>query len=189
MFNQLNEIALGIYNNVIWALHTGGQRKAVEIVEKQRDREALQMLDKKQKAYDDRQKIYEKVQTIIARGQMLKNTPIQMKIEVIDLKQELARVFYCLATNLVKLREYDKSKDLYNAVVFSYMYTFENWRDGQELHRGQFYDMRATFSTIERCIRFIKADHPGLFNAKLIKKAAGDDFQATDSFGNVVIGL
>lgn len=189
MFERINEIALGVLNTVIWTLYQKGEYRGAKLIEKQRDREALDMIDKKHKAYQDRVKIYEKVQVIIARGTLERKTPIEMKNQVLEIKQELAKVFYCLASNVQRLRKYEKMKELYNAAAYSYLHTYEGWREPVEVNRSDLYDFRSKLSTVERCIRHIKADHPELFNAKLIKKAALDEAQIVDSFGNDVIGL
>ena len=99
----------------------------------------------------------------------------------------LEKVYFCLVTNAVKLRGYDKISDLYNAAAFSYLYTFEGFREGSKMHKRHLYLFRGRLDTVGRCIRSIKEDHPELFNPKLINKAFWEEAEAIDSHGNSVI--
>lgn len=183
MNNQ--NIALGVLNNVIWTLYQKGWHPAGMLIESERDREALKDMDNKEKARKEREIKYKAVEVIYKQGNRF-GSPSEMIAEVAKLGM-LEKVFFCLVTNAVKLRSYDKASDLYNASAFSYLYTFEGFREGAEMHKADLYSFRSKLDTVGRCIRFIKADHPFMFNTDLIKASDKADKEAIDTFGNSTV--
>jgi len=178
-------IALGVLNTVIFSLYQKGWMPAGMMIEQERDREAVSQMNREEKARKDREIKYKAVEVIYKNGNRF-GTPSEMIAEVAKLGM-LEKVYFCLVTNAVKLRAYDKASDLYNASAFSYLYTFEGFREGAEMHKADLYSFRSKLDTVGRCIRFIKADHPFMFNTDLIKASDKADKEAIDTFGNSVI--
>lgn len=183
MYKTQTDIALGILNNVIWALYQKGYHLAAILIETLRDEEASKMSREQIKARLDRQERYEVVNRIYKR---LKHTPVEYIAEVAKLKT-LEKVFLCMVTNAVKLRQFDKPADLYNALAYSYLYTFEGWRDGDAMAKSDLYKFRATLDTVARCVRHVKADHPFMFNDVLIKNSSDTEDEAIETHGNSLV--
>lgn len=181
------EIAFGILNTVIMRLYDAGELSAVELIQDKRDEESLKAMKRKEELKQERDKIYSAVEAIYSQGQRY-GTPKQMIDEVSPLTT-LAKVYFCLIANRERLKAFDKAGDLYDAVAYSYLYTFEGWREGTKLYKDGLNDFRSKLATLERCIRFIKADHPHIFNLSLIQKSAKDEREARDSYGMSAIGL
>ena len=145
-------------------------------------------MEKKSKAYEDRLKVYQAVEKIYKTNNRFGSIP-QMVVDVKNLKMSktLSRVYLLLVLNAKSLKAQEKSDKLYDSVAYLYFYTFKNIRDGCEYNRDFLSSIRSNISTIERCVRIIKSDHPFMFNAKLVKEAAKRQLKTTESQGNEVV--
>lgn len=180
--NQRNRFALGILNNVIFALYFAGFGLAATVIEKMRDREARDLMNKKEEARKNRAHIYNKVDQLMATANRFNKTKSMM--DEVGTLCMLSKVYCCAVANLQKLKTFEKSSDLYDALSYSYLYSFEQWVDGQPLYKSGLSDLRNKFDNVGRAIRHIKEDHPHFFNCELIKKAAGDEMEAIETHGN-----
>lgn len=191
MYAKDNEIAFGVLNAVIFNLYIRGEHRAAELTERERDKEAMETYDKALKAYKERQVVYNSIERSYAASNRDGDTP-QDRIKLISKIKQLpilAKVYFIFVCNPVKLKQIEEVGTLYNRVVYSYLYKFEGWREENTFDVDSLGDIRAAFSSIERCIRFIKQDKPEIFNMEIIKEANQKEAETRDQFGNNVVGL
>lgn len=139
-------------------------------------------MEKESKAYEARLKLYlsvEKVYKFQNRYGTITEMLAQTKKEPV-----LAKVYLLCVCHVHELKQHKKSSMLYDAVTYSYLHTFGDVRDGKQYDRKLLIQIRKTLATIERCLRFIKADHPHLFNYDLIQETNKRRKENIDSFGN-----
>ncbi len=183
MFDKASETALTVLNAVIWRLYMAQEHRAAMIIERERDKKAMEEYDKKSKALKDREKCYDGAAKIYKSAQRFERAD---DLVIQDLKKltTLGRVYFILVKNVVVLKSITKSSELYNRVTFVYLKMFTSYAEDQKIGRDQLSEYRGYFSTVERSIRHIKADHPELFSCALVAKAERDDMASIDSEGN-----
>lgn len=139
-------------------------------------------MEKRSKAYEERLKVYQEVEKIFKynnRFGTLSQTIIQVgKLTV------LAKVYFIFVHNIHSLKDHKKAASLYDSATYSYLYTFKRICDGREYNRDLLTQIRKSLSTVERCVRFIKSDHPHLFSYDLIQETNKRRKKAIESYGN-----
>ncbi len=191
MYSEDNEVALGVLNSVIWNLYNEGEYRAAKLTERTRDRQAIMTYDKALTAQNERLAAYRDVDAKHASFKR-KNEEAGIRfdmIKAITASPILAKVYFIFVVNPVKLKQIDNIRELYDRVTFSYLYTFEGWREDNVFSFETIATIRSTSSTVERAIRFIKQDKPEIFNCKIITEANSKEAQAKDDLGNSTVGL
>lgn len=139
-------------------------------------------MEKRSKAYEERLKVYQEVEKIYKynnRFGTLSQTIIQL-----DKMTVLAKVYFIFVANVHSLKEHKKASNLYDSATYGYLHTFKKIRDGREYNRDLLTQIRKSLSTVERCVRFIKSDHPHLFSYDLIQETNKRRKKAIESYGN-----
>jgi len=188
VFNEENHISFGVLNAVIWKLYEKGYHLAAKLIEDERDKGAIMAGDKGLDKQIERMKLYAEVETRHARLS-LKDGQAYSVINEINELPTLGKVYFIFIANPDKLRRIETVKELYNRVAASYLQTFEGFRSELILSPDNLGQIRSAFSTVERCVRFIKGDKPDIFNPELVKEAGVKHKRSTEEFGNNVIGL
>jgi hypothetical protein len=193
MFDEKNEISLGILNNIIWRLHQNGEAGSAKLIERERDKQAMEEYDKKEAARQEREKAYKQIEAEYAKlkrwGDEGKTDSLTVINSIMGLGS-LHKVYFIFVSNPLRLKQIETIKELYDRVTYAYLYTFEGWREYNRVFDAQSIgQIRALSSTVERCIRFIKEDKPEIFNLSLVNKSKAQCEDATESFGNSAVGL
>lgn len=139
-------------------------------------------MEKRSKAYEERLKVYQEVEKIYKynnRFGTLAQTIAQVKQMTV-----LAKVYLIMVIHVRNLKEHKKSSRLYDSVTYAYLHAFKTVRDGREYNRDLLTQIRKTLSTVERCVRFIKSDHPDLFSYELIQETNKRRKKSVESYGN-----
>lgn len=142
-------------------------------------------MGKRSKAYEDRLNIYQDVEKIYKYNKRFGS--IKKSIEQLRKKVILAKVYWIIVVNFKAASQYKKSTTLYDSVTYSYLHIFKNIRDGNQYDKNLLIEIRKTISTIERCVRFIKSDHPHMFNYDLIKDTNNLKRKNIETYGNNVV--
>lgn len=141
-------------------------------------------MEKQSKAYEDRLKMYQKVERIYKTNNRYAINPMRESINEVDKLSVLGKVFFICVVHVKALKGYTKITDLYDSLAYIYLHTFKNIRDGNEYNKKMLLEFRCTFTTIERCLRFIKSDYPHLFDCKLIIETNKRNKINIESHGN-----
>jgi hypothetical protein len=189
MYSQENDTAFEVLNAVIWRLYEKGYHLAAREIENKRDKEAIMAYDKGLEKQVDRCKLYAELDARHAKLKLNDNRNALEVITQINQMATLAKVYFIFVSNPDKLRKINTIGELYNRVAFSYLHTFEGWRGDMVLNVKNLGDVRSAFSTVERCVRFIKADRPEMFNPDLVKESGKKHSHTTENHGNNLGGL
>lgn len=189
MYSEQNELSLGIINSVIWKLHETGYPLAAQLIENERDKDAIMTYDKQLDEQVKRMKLYAEIETRHAKLSLQGQTKALDWIQQINKMDILAKVYFIFLANPEKLRQIEKVDELYNRVAYSYLSTFEGWKADSSLDIKAIAVIRPAFSSVERSVRFIKSDKPEMFHPELIKESGEKSKRSKDKFGNNVVGI
>lgn len=189
MYSPENDTAFEVLNTVIYSLYEKGYPLAAREIENQRDKEAIMAYDRGLDKQVDRFKLYGELDARHAKLKLNENRNALEVITQINQMATLAKVYFIFVSNPDKLRQINTIGELYNRVAFSYLHTFEGWRGDMVLSVKNLGDVRSAFSTVERCVRFIKADKPEMFCPALVKESNAKHSKSTQEFGNDIAGL
>lgn len=186
MYSETNDLAFDLMNVVINHLYDNGEKKAAKLIERKRDIDAMttyseQLRRKVERklAYDDVDRRYK---TLIDRGSRPKD--IMNLISLIGQAPMLNRIYYIFVTNAQTLKKIETTKELYDRVAFSYLHNFEGWREENTFTIESIGEIRSSFASLERSIRFIKDDNPHIFNHNVVRESKVKQALARESYGN-----
>ena len=139
----------------------------------------------KSKAYIERLKVYQEVEKIYKYNNRFGT--VGQSVRQTKNLTVLAKVYLICVLNIRRLKDYKKASHLYDSVTYSYLYTFKKIRDGRQYNRELLIEIRKTLSTIERCVRMIKLDHPYLFSVEILQESSKRRKKTEKTYGNEVV--
>ena len=142
-------------------------------------------MEKRSKAYEERLKVYQEVEKIYKTNNRFGT--IAQTIAKVNKMTVLAKVYLIMVINVRSLKEYKTSSRLYDSVTYAYLHAFEKVRDGCEYNRDLLTQVRKTLSSVERCVRSIRSDHPHLFHYDLIQETNCRNRKNIETHGNEVV--
>ena len=188
VYDDVNDVAMGVLNGVIWALWQGGQEQAAKLITQERDQEAMRTYDQKLSARDARYEIYKAVE--------LTHTDETHAIHFQE-PTVLGRVYEIIVKYEQTINKIEDVSDLYTRVLriyFQNLFTDDHKLDTMSAKAflndiDVIYKIRKHTDQVGRCLRHIKNDKPTLFHPDLNDGSASDCAKNTGDFGNTAVGV
>ena len=191
MYSEKNETCFDLLNGVVYKLYTSGEYRAATIIEKQRDREAMNTYDKALEKKNERDQVYswiDRKHAELVRGGSKSQDKLSL-IQEINLASTHAKVYFIFVANPLKLKRINKIKELYDRVSMAYLTTFSGFNVTSVLSIENIGMIRSKLSSVERSVRFIKEDKPEIFNSRMIVETKDKQTHSKEEFGNNCVGL